>query len=371
MRLVGFGLWMLLFIVVPSSAQPLQTRNVVIVTLDGFRWQEVFEGADRRILLKTRFRHSASTDSSFIEPNGYTNRASLMPFFWSTLASQGQLYGNRHYGNRVDCKNPHLLSYPGYDEMLSGYIDKRIRSNKNKVNPNVTVLEMLNNQDELKNEVAAFTTWNAFPYILREDISRIVVNSANELASGRTSARDRWLNDHPEAVFNPENGARFDEYTFAYAMEYMNRKRPRVLFLSFNETDEHAHAGDYDKYLHAAHKADSLIAQLWSWIQNEPDYQNQTTLIITTDHGRGKGIRNWRKHKMIIPSSSQTWLAVIGPDTPAEGEIKKRKRLFQKQIAKTIAAFMGYEFHPKGKHPGRLISSAFNSETSYLLSTLK
>jgi hypothetical protein len=40
-------------------------------------------------------------------------------------------------------------------------------------------------------------------------------------------------------------------------------------------------------------------------------------------------------------------MAVIGPDTPALGERKDKSRFFQNQVAKTVAAFFGYEYSNK------------------------
>jgi hypothetical protein len=116
------------------------------------------------------------------------------------------------------------------------------------------------------------------------------------------------------------------------------------MFIGFDETDEHGHGGRYDEYLKSAHQADQMIAELWQWTQAQKDYKDQTTLIITTDHGRGKGKHSWRKHKLLVPGSAQIWFAVLGPDTPAFGEMKTPVKYYQKQIAKTIAAFLRLDY---------------------------
>jgi membrane-anchored protein YejM (alkaline phosphatase superfamily) len=173
------------------------------------------------------------------------------------------------------------------------------------------------------------------------------VNAGTELADGKLSRQEKWLNENQDQVVNQKNGSRFDEYTYLYAKEFIKRRKPKVLFLSFNETDEHGHAGKYDEYLNAAHKADQLIADLWQYIQNSLEYKDKTTLIITTDHGRGSGRNNWTKHRLFARGSRQIWFAVIGPDTPALGEVKKRNKYYQKQLAKTVSAFAGEQYHTK------------------------
>lgn len=328
-----------------TFAQELKTENIIIVALDGYRWQEVFEGADQRIIENPKFTKNLSGVDRFTHGSTTENRKALMPFLWGEVAVHGQLYGNRRFGNKVNCSNLQLLSYPGYSEMLVGFADLRIRSNEKKINPNATVLEFLNRQKDFQNKVAAFSTWDAFPYILSEERSGIHVNAGTELADGEISRQERWLNDNPDKVVNPSNGARYDEYTYLYAKEFVKRKKPKVLFLSFNETDEHGHAGRYDEYLKAANKADRLLADLWNYIQSSPDYKNKTTLIITTDHGRGSGKNNWTKHRLFARGSGQIWFAVIGPDTPATGEVKTRNKYYQKQLARTISAFAGQQYH--------------------------
>jgi len=68
-------------------------------------------------------------------------------------------------------------------------------------------------------------------------------------------------------------------------------------------------------------------------------------LIITCDHGRGDINKdNWTDHGGNIKESGQIWFAVIGPDTSPLGEIKTAGQLYQKQIASTIAAFLGFQF---------------------------
>ena len=125
-----------------------------------------------------------------------------------------------------------------------------------------------------------------------------------------------------------------------------------MVFIGFGECDEDAHQGSYDKYLQHLNADDKMIQQLWYYIQSTPEYKDKTTLIITTDHGRGTRTNNWKDHDFFIKGSGDAWLAVIGPDTKAEGEIEIPGKFFQKQIAATISNFLGYNFianHPVAK----------------------
>lgn len=336
-------------------AQERATRNVIIVTLDGLRWQEVFRGVDPRILRDGKYLRREDT-KDFWHPAESERRRMLMPFLWSQVVAKGQLYGNRRYGNRVNCSNHHLLSYPGYSEMLVGFTHHKISSNRKVENPHPTVLEWIEEHESFDDAVAAFATWETFSYILRESRSGLYINVGSDLASGDITPREMALNRH-----YVRTGVRSDSLTWAYAMEYLERERPRVTLISFDETDQAAHDGDYAGYLRAAHDADTMIAELWRWVQSQPDYRNRTTLLITTDHGRGKGRNNWRVHRLFARGSRHIWFAVLGPDTPALGEVKTRSKIYQRQMAKTIAAFLGLPYRneaPVGETISTVITKA-------------
>jgi Type I phosphodiesterase / nucleotide pyrophosphatase len=323
-----------------------ETENVILITLDGFRWQELFQGADSSILVnKAYIKNYQTTSDRFWGSSPDERRKKLMPFFWDTIASQGQLYGNRLYGNQVNCANPYWFSYPGYSEMLVGFVDRSVRSNENIENPNGSVLEFIEQQKGFEDSVAVFSTWETLPYIIRASTNGIYTNCGKDVAKhGDLSERELLLNEMQPHAKNPY-GSRYDAFTFHYAWEYLKRKRPRVMMINFDETDEYSHKGKYDAYLQAASQADQMIGQLWAWLQQDKQYAGKTTLIITTDHGRGQGAKQaWKSHGRLCAGSSQMWIAVIGPDTPALGEITAEGQYFQKQVAKTIAEFLGLNY---------------------------
>jgi alkaline phosphatase len=137
--------------------------------------------------------------------------------------------------------------------------------------------------------------------------------------------------------------------TFIAASEYIKVNKPKVVLISFGECDEDAHHSKYDKYLQDLNEDDKMIQQLWYYIQSTSEYKNKTTLIITTDHGRGRKNNKWTNHDVFIGGSGDAWLAVIGPDTKPLGEMQVEEQLYQKQVASTIARFLGYDFianHP-------------------------
>lgn len=329
-----------------AQAQAHKTENVVIVTLDGMRWQEIFGGIDTALVNNPKYtRDNDNLREHFDGNTSSEKRKKLMPFFWSVIEQKGQLYGNRNIGNFVNVANPYKISYPGYNEMFTGYPDSSISKNEKVPNPNITVLEYLNKQKKYAGKVAAFATWDRFPYILNEQRSGIHVNADNDTLS---------LNSSNAGLFNSINritprplACRPDMITYLYAKEYLKETKPQVLLVSFLETDYAAHNGMYDLYVTSAHAEDAMIEDLWNTLQQMTQYKNKTTLIITCDHGRGDKIKDqWTSHGGLIDSGG-TWIAVIGPDSPALGEVHTESQLYQKQIAPTIGKLLDVDFIPK------------------------
>ena len=269
-----------------------------------------------------------------------------MPFLWNVIGEKGQVYGNRFYDNNVNVANAYAKSYPGYSEMFTGITDPDISSNKKIDNPNINVLEYMNERPGFKEKVVAFTSWDVFPYIFNEKRSGFLINSGYDtLNSPLPSKEQALLNKTEDDYISEKSATRYDELTFLVAKNYIREHLPRVVFLGLGETDEFAHQGRYDLYLNQANQIDKMLADLWHLVQTTPGYANNTTFIITTDHGRGRK-NKWTSHGTYITGSTQTWLALMGPGLAPIGEVKKEGQLYQQQIARSIALLLGEEFIP-------------------------
>ena len=328
----------------PTEKLPV-AENLFIITTDGFRWQELFSGADSLIINSEDFTPDTSTIKMLYWANSAEERRKrLMPFFWNVVAAKGQVFGNRQYKNDVNVANLYSISYPGYNEIFTGSTDMMVSSNKKRNNPNINVLEYLNSKEAFKGKVAAFTSWDVFPYILNTDRNHLPVNSGYSNMEVNGSAEQQVINTvQSEAIFD-KTATRHDQLTFLTAKQYIQQKHPRVLYLGLGETDEFAHEGRYDLYLNQANEVDKMIAELWHLVQTTPGYKDHTTFIITTDHGRGSKSSRWTSHGEFISGSSQTWFAVIGPGIKPAGEIKEKGQQYQQQMAQTIAAILGESF---------------------------
>lgn len=322
-------------------------KNVIIITTDGFRWQEMFNGANHALATSKTFSHGDSVAilKKYWDKSNETARAKMMPFMWGTIAKQGQIYGNRTLGNNVNTANPYWFSYPGYNEILTGYADTAVNSNDYKNNPNTNLLEFLNKQAQFKGRVAAFAAWDAFDRILNKPRAGFPVIAAFEKTGGQhPTIKESLINKMLEDSYRPFGDEEcLDVFTHYAAMEYLKQSKPRVLYISYGETDEWAHAGNYYAYLNAAHQVDKWLNDIWAYIQSDPFYKDQTALIITTDHGRGVDSQ-WTSHGQKIQGANQIWFAVMGPGIAAKGEMKQVAQNYQQQLAQTIAGLLGTKF---------------------------
>ena len=330
-----------------AQTKSTKTENIVLITLDGLRWQELFKGADSLLVNDTgMIKTPGSLMQEFWDANPLKRREMLFPFLWSTVAQKGQLYGNRAYGNNVDNSNKMWFSYPGYNEALSGFADDaRINSNDKVNNPNVTFLEYLNQMPAYKDKVFAFGSWDVFPYIVNEERSGVPVNAGFDLAEGpNLTPVEQTVNRLQQEIRGPWGGVRLDPFTHHFALETIKNKKPRVVYIAYGETDDWAHDGEYDQYLWSAKQTDKYIQEVWETLQSDPFYKDKTTLIVSVDHGRGTSRTSWKSHGEKLPEASQIWMIAIGPDTPASGEMKVKGQWHSSMIARTVYQLLGLSY---------------------------
>ena len=142
-------------LVVPAMVSA--KNKVVVVMVDGYRWQELFRGADSTLVNTKEFGNPDMMKADFWRATADERRRALMPFTWSHIAKNGVMIGNRDKGCRMSVTNNMWFSYPGYNETLCGYPDdKNINSNAPVDNPNMTVFEVANNTPEYRGKVLVF-----------------------------------------------------------------------------------------------------------------------------------------------------------------------------------------------------------------------
>jgi hypothetical protein len=342
-------LFLLVFLMVQAafSQNRNQSGNIIIVSIDGLRWREVFQGAEKQLINSRKYnsQDSAQRTKKYWAEDQQERRAKLMPFVWTMIAKKGQLYGNRDLGSKVNVKNPYWFSYPGRNENLTGYADPKVNSNDYPNDPNKNVLEFINQQPKYKGKAVAFASWDAVARIINRDRNGLLVNNPFEDIKGSNLTQAQKLANEIQH-YEPQiwgDGERLDANTYAIAKSYIIAKHPKVIYLDLADTDDDAHEGKYDFYLDAIHSIDGMMGSLWNYFQSDPFYKGNTTIIVMPDHGRGEGAQ-WTSHGSSIPHSNDTWLMVMGPRVKTLGEVKNNGQIYQDQYAKTIAQLLGFNF---------------------------
>ncbi|HCT58295.1 MAG TPA: AP protein [Gemmatimonas aurantiaca] len=323
----------------PSAS--LKTEYVVLVITDGLRWQEVFRGAERALIGKAgNVGDTTAILRDYWRDTPEARRAALLPVMWGTMAREGQIFGDSIGGSRARTQNTLKFSYPGYSETFTGHVDRRIDSNGYPPNPNITVFEWLNRDPAFAGRVSAFATWNAFRRIINAERSGVpVYDGWDRAVPAGNDARRVQLRDLYASTTRLWADNAVDALMHQSMLTALDERMPRVLFIGYGETDEWAHAGEYDLYLQAARQVDRYLSQLWTRFQSDPRTRGKVTMLVSTDHGRGVG-RAWSDHGEEVIGAEYIWSAVIGPDTPARG-VRIGTTTEQAQMASTIAALLG------------------------------
>jgi hypothetical protein len=342
-----------------ATAAP-NDRRIVLVTLDGVRIQELFGGLDEVIAgapeAESGIYEIDVTRKRYGRATAQERREALMPFLWKTLAPAGMVLGNQALGSKVTVRNDQWFSYPGYSEILTGRAQPEIKSNDFVRYPHETVLDYVQRKLKLKPaEVAQIGSWDGFKYAASQRDGTFFMSGAYGLVPPELSTPeiDLFGKLRKQVIENWEESSN-DAMTFYIALGYLKKNKPRVLWLGLGQSDDWAHARRYDVVLDYLHLADSFLAELWQTLQSLDGYRDNTTLIITADHGRGRTPADWADHDFGIQGSQDIWLAIIGPDTPAIGEAKNFPDVTQSDIAATMLQYLGMDyrdFNPKAGPP--------------------
>ena len=103
--------------------------------------------------------------------------------------------------------------------------------------------------------------------------------------------REMLLNELYRTTTKLDNEDVYDSFLQVPLRDFVKNNHPSVLFVGYGETDNWAHSGRYDLVLESARGYDQFVQELWNVVQSLPEYRDQTTFILTADHGRGSASR--------------------------------------------------------------------------------
>jgi hypothetical protein len=346
----------------------LRTRNVILLTIDGMRIQELFGGMDPVVAredAQSNVYYASDLESArslYWKDSAEERRRALMPFFWGTLAQEGIVLGNKEKGSQVKVKNEHLFSSPGYVEIFTGQPRPEVASNDLIRYPYPTVLEFAQRELGLGwTDVASIGSWKDFNYLTSSKENAFFVNGGHQsLPEEIITPRMKALTDVQDQIMTLWPETRSDAVTFEIALEYLAVHRPRVFHLGLGEPDDWAHGRRYDRYLDYIHVFDGYLERLWRFIQASDHYRDRTTLVITIDHGRGVTLEDWAEHGEGIAGSEDIWIAILGPDTDDVGEAGSHPTVYQADVAATLLQYLGLDYRVFDPQAGPPITIAFS-----------
>jgi hypothetical protein len=337
-----------------SSAQPAggaAADHVIVISLDGVRTQEMFGGLDAGILQSVIGPKRKVEDhplyARFWRDTREARREVLMPFLWGTFLRQhGSIVGDREAGSVMTLGNTLRFSYPGYAELMTGAAhDDVITSNDNRRYPFETVLQFLRREFALPREgVACFGSWDVFTSIPSSEDGAVFTNAGYE-DYPTTDPRLQALNVAQHVTVPAWDTARYDHYTWQFALDHLLRHRPKALWIGLDETDDWSHNKGYVRVVEYLHRFDGWLKALWATLQSTPGFAGRTAVMLVTDHGRGNTASDWGSHGKDVEGAQYVWAAVAAPQWSARGVWKAgHAPASQSQIAATVASLVGRDW---------------------------
>jgi hypothetical protein len=305
---------------------------VVLVVLDGVRWQEVFSGADR-----------ALWGVRGTSPLAWANPRGLMPNLYRLIETRGVAIGAPGHGPEIAATGPQFISLPGYLEIFVGRSDLRCDCNVCVRPPGRTIVDDVS-ESSGPDAAAVIASWPNIARAASADVSGFVLSSGRKLTSRvQVLQADRTLSDLLErgaraSSWPGEGDYRPDAITARIALRHLATARPRFLFVGLGDADELAHRSDYHGYLAALHASDDFLGDLFETLDEMGARGRHTTVIVTTDHGRAY---DFRDHGPTHPESGRVWLAAGGGDVRPGGLVAASHRHTLSDVAPTVRALLG------------------------------
>ena len=287
----------------PPEVAAETTERVLLIVLDGARWQDIY------------------------------GDPALMPTLHRWM-SEGVALGAPGVGEPILASGPNFVSLPGYTELLSGRTSS-CTSNECGPSSETTLLD----EARATGSVAVVSSWESIGNVVARLGTSGFVSCGRGPALGAYDAATRKLLDEGAAAGPwPGQGAfRPDRLTAALALQVLESRGPRLMFLGLGETDEYAHHGDREGYLAALRHADGVLGRIDETLERT-GASRRTTVIVTADHGRAEGFRD---HGRAWPESSRVWLVAKGGAVPARGYVASPVARRLADVAPTVRQLLG------------------------------
>ncbi len=306
----------------PSTPKRDTLETVVIIAVDGVRWQELFLGADPDRV-----------------NDGISEARNLELKNLSRLSThEGAIMGGRPE-SRFSVNGPSYMSLPGYTQLFSGRAATPCRSNYCARTKTPTLFDAVAEQYGPENAVV-ISSWPELERAAVSDAEHAWVSAGRNAGAGRDELARRGVRRELSAasVVSPKPGLgdyRPDAYTGEVALAALRELEPHLMFIGFGDTDEYAHYNNYRAYLEALEHFDAWLGRFLSEADELRARGRKVSWFITTDHGRATEFYEHGGHQEAGP----TWLIAGGDQLTARGVVSGVGHT--EDIAPTAAALLG------------------------------
>lgn len=296
-------------------------KNVILITVDGVRWQEFFHGTDPELNL------------------GRSRKVGF-PRLTERLSRSGLVLGDRTAGSDMTVSNLTLNSLPAYQSLLTGLTQNCFSNNCARIQVPSVQERLLEGLKLQKDQVATFASWDKIGIAAEHELGKTTVSAG--IARLQSPKQDSELSAINEMQFHDESSGevRTDEDTMEMAHWYLKNHEPRFLYVSLNDSDHYAHDGKYTSYMNQLEKYDEFLELVFKTLESKGEYGKSTLVLVTTDHGRGNG-KSWTDHGSGKPEAKFIWLAAVGAGMT--GKLTSSETYEHKDIVPTILHYMGVE----------------------------
>ncbi len=137
-----------------------------------------------------------------------------------------------------------------------------------------------------------------------------------------------------------------DSMVLEFMEEHLANHPVRFALANLHQIDRTGHYGHEQAYPKDVKKLDGPLVGFWAWLQERPDYRDDTWLVILADHGRHEYDVDgadpvWRNHGCNCNGCRHVPLLLLGPDVAAGQDVVEPVLLTD--LAPTLAARLGVE----------------------------
>ncbi|MBF9238036.1 sulfatase-like hydrolase/transferase [Hymenobacter sp. BT683] len=271
----------------------LRTKNVIIVVIDGPRYSETWDSIP-----------------------------GLIPNMATRLKPRGVLFSQFYNNGFTYTNSGHAAITTGIDQAIDNF------------------------DQELPQQPSIFQLWRKATG--KPATAAWLITSKDKLHILANTLNPEWKDQLPPSldcgVGGPGTGYRADSLTLVAAKRILTQHKPNLVLINFMEPDGFAHAANWPNYVRGIARDDKYVMELYDFLRRNKAYRNNTTLLITNDHGRHLNSvpPGWVEHGDGCEGCRHISLLALGPDFKKGRTIKEPHTLLD--IPSTVAYLLGFPF---------------------------